>query len=193
MDERLQKVIDGIKDGSISAEMGALLSCYYDEYIEELCYGGPSDFGHDGLEYPHELTLPLEERSGGIAEALAECVSLGVTMNGEDVYDAALETSVAWADAAVTEFLIRNGSDPSVWPDMEEAYEMLPVVSNYYYEDIDIGWFNEYWKRSNEYGMALLHTAKVLATLGNLGPWGGLCLKIDEDNITSLRDPQYRY
>lgn len=196
MDERLQKIVDGIKDGSIPAKMGELLNCYYDKYIEGLIEdqlrNEPPESKRSKYDFPRELTLPLEERSGGIAEALERCVSLGVNMNEND-YDDPLMKSVAWADAPVTEFLIRHGSDPFIWPFMEEAYEELPVVNNYYYEDIDIAWLDEHWNYSEEYGRALLHTAKVLATVGHLGPWGGFCLEIDENNMTSLHGAQYRY
>lgn len=193
MDERLQNVIDGIKDGSVRAQMGELLHCYYHDYIQELCYGNPSDDAHDDMEYPHELTLPLEERSGGIAEVLAECVNLGVTMNAENVDQTPLEISVGWADAAVTEFLIRHGSDPTIWADMEEDYELLPVVSNYYYDDIDIAWMNENWRCTEEYGMALLHTAKVLAVVGHLGSYRSYCLEVDENNVTTLHRLRCKY
>lgn len=118
-----------------------LLEAYYDTYIEDICAVRDPD------GYPVELTLPLEDRESGMLEAMDELTHTGYDLDEGDFYNP-LMISVGYADAPMTRYLLEHGADPCYWTGIEE--EPLFMRRNYYYDDIDIAYFDERWKHSSE-------------------------------------------
>lgn len=165
IDQALKNCISKIKAGEICREAAAisLLDIYYRECIDTSA--NPND------PYPEELTIPLKERNYGIYEALSWILTEQCDFNAEYEGYSPLMQAVGYADAPMTSFLIQNGADANIWPDMGEFPE-LPE-ENYYLVDIDVQYLNECWPRTEIYIKALLETAKVLLKEGGTGSFSG--------------------
>lgn len=186
MDIIIEKCLNEILDGKVKEyPMLYLLNVYYQDYISAI-----RDKQENENAYPLELSLPLIDRESGIYEAIENLCIRKVNFDEGDFYNP-LMVAVAEADASMTEYLIIHGSDPGYWIDKEDN-ELPPW--NYYYEDIDMAYLNERWDRDERFVSALLKTAMILSTSGNLGDFSGLCLKVDtKKNDITLSNMALRY
>lgn len=80
----------------------------------------------------------MDVRPSGIGEAMERIVSHGWGFNADSGCGwSPLMESVGWCDAPMTEFLLQNGADANLRPDMEDGER------NYYLDDLDIAFLNE--------------------------------------------------
>lgn len=194
MNKILEKCLMDIEAKAIEKN-GALrlLEAYYEESgllyeaeDEDTCLTNETG---DEVIHPKELRRPLEERSGDILDAMNRIIKWGLDLNEGDCYNP-LMMAVGYCDAAMTEFLITHGADPNYIPDDDGA----DSDTNWYYDELDLAYFDEYWKRGNETNRAIMDTAKVLVTKGNLGEYQGYCLKIDTvERKIMVSPPEYLF
>ncbi len=182
MNEKICECLQNIRKKEITKEaVNYVLNTYYRLWMEII----------ETDEFPDEFTTPLIERESGIYEAVKWLSDNGFDMNeGQD--DTPLMISVGYADAPMTEFLLKNGADANRWAGKDETPE--DMRGNYYLEDIDIAYYNEELSRQDNYVQALLQTTRVLVELGNIGDFNGICLNVDiNTREISLSDAKYKY
>lgn len=187
MKEIIRKLL---KEAKTNKSYSYLIDYYYREYTD--CDEDDSE----NMSWPffEEMRLPVEERPSGIFVASTELLNLGYDI--DDAYDLfdALMLAVGNADAQMTEYLIRNGADPTIWAGYEEQ-EWWEKRKNNYLESIDIDLFNETLEKTSDMNFlqALADTAHVLVDKGGLRNFGGYCLVVDENGKIDIHAVRLKY
>lgn len=194
MDPKLVKTLERIESGEYkSACIYELINTYYQFVI-----GKDDEIDDDVLywdePFPEEFSVPVEERSSGIGEALEILLGAGHDINDDDGMFNALMPAVGSGDEHMVHFLLKHGADANRWPEMEENDPA--IFGNWYLDQIDSCLLEESLANDKdiEYMKALHRTAVVLAKEAHLGPFNGYCLSIDTENRTvSVKPAEVMY
>ena len=190
----MNKLISEILERAKEEKSFRLLIDHYYQERGNKDLSDEADEEKDIWAFAGEQTLPVEERSSGICEAINELLEAGYNIDKEDGYFNALMLAVGSADPHMTEYLIRKGADPTKWPGYDEA-EWWEKDRNWYLEDIDIAIFDElsYCEPDMNFLQALADTVHVLVDVGGLRDFGGLCLAVDENGKIDIHPARMKY
>ncbi len=193
--ELKDKLDELLREGDDCPRLYRLVEFYYDHVIKEM-------FGHkengERIYSPEEYDRPVEERETGIGEAISILLGKGHDINEADGGFNSLMIVVGYTDPRMAEYMIAHGADCRKVPDnlMDEEEDPAGPKTNWYLDEIDIDLLDADSERNvkdiEKYKDNLISMAKILANAGNLCPYGGTVLDIDEDNII-VHPPRNRY
>ena len=175
-----------------------MLDYYYEHYIDNIC----DDEKNGGFKWvPDDFKKPVDSRESGLGEAMTILLEKGHDVNeeidGQDFCDNALILAVQYGDRFMVEYLLDHGADCRKWPAelMKEVDEPDNPEYNFYLEDIDIHLDNTQCDEETpdllEFHNNLFKIAVMLAKAGNLWPFHGTVLKVDEHDVI-VRTVQYK-
>ncbi len=137
-------------------------------------------------------TMPLEERSSGIAGQLEFFVRHGVDVNlciliNSGWVETPLVVAVTNEDWYMTEFLLKHGADPKIWLYNDEP--RLTPYEDWLIDHMDVMLMNSRGEKAeNE-----VRIAALLARYG-LDDFHGLCIHVDKETRTVIaHSPQVKF